>query len=143
MSLADFSWLEKLVGAVVAIGAGFGIWRKSRSRDSVEETQDRVEERGLERLQAHADAADARADAADARAKAADERADAIGDVVNQTSRELALVKAELDHQRRRNDKLHRSLIRMAEGLPPELRAAWEQALETDFAPLGGPETKP
>ncbi len=121
--------------AIGGIAAGVTAWRKTSSSDSVEATKDRAEEGLIERLVERADAETARADAADT-------RADAISDALNLATRELALSNASLAAQKEKNVKLHRALIRMAEGLPPELRKAWEQALETDFSPLGGPETK-
>jgi hypothetical protein len=124
-----------LVTAVLAIGGGVMAWQKTRSRDSVDAVKDRAEEGIIERLQKRADAADIRADALFAEIKTMGVH---YTDVVRANER----LASDLDHVSGDYVSLKRQMRRMAEGLPPELRHAWEQALETDFSPLGGPETK-
>lgn len=136
MSLAEPGWAEALAGAVsavIAIGGGIMAWRKSNSRDSVDAVKDRAEEGLVERLQARADAAEKRADGLF-------EELQRLGDKRIDDARTIERLTSDLGHLTTDNTSLRRNLRRMADRLPPELRQAWEQALETDFAPLGGPE---
>lgn len=133
----NFGWLEGLVTAVIAIGGGLMAWQRTRSRDSVETVMDRAEEGLVERLQARADAAEKRADGLF-------DELQRLGDQHTEDVRTNERLRSDLAHITTDNTSLRRNLRRMAGGLAPELRQAWEQALETDFAPLDpGPGAKP
>jgi 3-hydroxyacyl-CoA dehydrogenase len=125
-----------VVAALIAIGGGVTVWQRTRSRDSVETAKDRAEEGLVERLQARADAAEKRADALF-------DELQRMGHQHTDDVRVSERCRAELAHLVDENTSLRRNLRRMAERLPPEQRQAWEQALETDFAPLDKPEKRP
>lgn len=128
-TLANFGWVEGLVTALIAIGGGLMAWQRTRSRDSVDAVRDRAEEGLVERLQTRADAAEKRADALF-------DELQRLGDQHTEDVRINERQRSELAHLGDENTRLRRNLRRMADRLPPELRQAWEQALETDFAPL-------
>jgi uncharacterized membrane protein YccC len=129
MPLANFGWLEGLVGAVIAIGGGVTLWQRTRSKDGVERAEDGAKVGMISRLQEEANHQKERAD------RLFDEL-QMLGDRHTEDARAIARLQTELDHVNLERLSLRRNLRRMAEGLSPELRAAWEQALETDFAPL-------
>ena len=130
MSDADpQGWVGGLVAAVIAVGGGVAAWLKTRSTERVETVKDRAEEGLVERLQTRADGAEKRAD------NLFDELQE-LGKQHTEDARAIERLKSDLGHVTTENTSLRRNLRRMAERLPPDLRQAWEQALETDFAPL-------
>jgi hypothetical protein len=136
MSLADPTWQETLGGlvtAVLIIGGGIAGYKKTRSSDSVEIAKDRAEVDILAVVRAERD---------EARAEAKSLREQRTKDVETIARLEVESGAHISDESRlaAQNHKLRRNMQRMAEGLPPELREAWQQALMTDFAPLGASE---
>lgn len=115
------------IAAVVAVGTAFGAWLKYR----IDTAKDKIDEGLRARLQTRADTAEKRADALF-------DELQQLGEQRTEDARVIERLRSDLAHLTTDNTSLRRNLRRMAERLPPELRAAWQQALETDFAPLSG-----
>jgi len=126
-------WIGGLVVAVIAIGTGVATWLKSRSSARVETANDGAKVELVDRLQARADGAERRADELF-------NELQKLGDQRTEDARAIERLTSDLAHTKTENLSMRRNLRRMAQGLTPERREAWEQALETDFAPLGPSE---
>lgn len=136
MSLDDQGLWAGVVAAILAIGGGITAWQRQRSSAGVERAEDSAKVGMISRLQEEITAERARAD------QLFDEL-QAMGDQRTADARVIERQGVELEHMRQECTSLRRNLRRMAEGLAPELRAAWEQALETDFTPLDDRPGKP